>query len=397
VEFPIGKALFKTAGPAWIRDLRLSPRGDLLAFVHHPSGDLSGEVVILDLNGKRRQLSRRWFRAIGLAWSPRNEVWFAAGETVPNQIQALPVAGPERTLYVGMNPLAVQDIAPDGSALIGQGFWQNEIFFRGETSPVARSLSWNDRTTEATLSKDGRQVLLSAFGTRGETLTLLRNTSGAPPQILGEGQGLDLSTDGRWALLFTGDVLTIVPTGAGSPRTVPLHGLEPGTTRWIGGTDRVLSVAKQSSDTGYRLYSIDLDSRGVTPLSEQDLVPGHLEISPDQEWAATVDAKRRLVLHSLTGGKSATLMELAPGTAPAGWANNDELWLARVDDVNPTMVRLIRFDVKRSANVEERTFESGGAEFISDVHVTPDGRNVLFRRLRITGHLYVVRGMPGAQ
>src|SRR5207302_11398458 len=62
IEFPIGKVLFQTTG--WVSNLRISPRGDRLAFLHH-SGTGSGggtqysrwsSVAVIDLAGNLRTL-----------------------------------------------------------------------------------------------------------------------------------------------------------------------------------------------------------------------------------------------------------------------------------------------------------------------------------------------------
>jgi eukaryotic-like serine/threonine-protein kinase len=400
VEFPIGKSLFKTATPAWIVSLRVSPRGDLLAFIHRPAGFGSGEVVVLDLQGKTRQVSRRWHRAYGLAWSPQNEVWFTAGEGGPvNQIQALPVVGAERTIYTGLPGTNLQDVAPDGSPLVIQELYWRDIVFVGEGTPGQRSLAWNDRGRGgATLSADGRLVLFSALGTRGETQTLLRETSGAPPQFLGDGYAVGLSPDARWALLMTpdGKTLTIVPTGAGAPRSVSLPGgLDIGTARWLG-TNRAFSIARTSADTDWRLYSTDLGGSDTAPLSEPGIDPSHLEVSPDQGWAATLDAMGRPMLHPLAGGKPVVLTELEPGSAPAGWASKDELWFARVDDASQAVIRLTCFDIRRRRIVKERTVSpivETGAGPIQEVQVTPDGKSIVFVQDRTVGHLYVLRGL----
>ncbi len=81
LEYPIGKAIYETAG--WISNLRFSPKGDHLAFIDHPLlGDDGGTVSVVDLSGKKTDLTERWASAIGLAWSPSgDEVWFTATST----------------------------------------------------------------------------------------------------------------------------------------------------------------------------------------------------------------------------------------------------------------------------------------------------------------------------
>src|SRR2546423_5726285 len=59
LEYPIGKVLHETTG--WISNLRFSPKGDHLAFIdHNLLGDDGGTVSVVDLSGKKSDLTERW-------------------------------------------------------------------------------------------------------------------------------------------------------------------------------------------------------------------------------------------------------------------------------------------------------------------------------------------------
>jgi hypothetical protein len=81
LEFPIGKVLFETSG--WISHPRMSPRGDVIAFIDHPSpGDDGGAVAMVDLAGKKTTLTPVYATAQGLAWPPDGrEIWYTAAST----------------------------------------------------------------------------------------------------------------------------------------------------------------------------------------------------------------------------------------------------------------------------------------------------------------------------
>ena len=66
-------------------------------------------------------------------------------------------------------------------------------------------------------------------------------------------------------------------------------------------------------------------------------------------------------------------------------------------DADPSVLGLVRFDVRRRVTVEKRIVGAGGPGVIEGVHLTPDGKNIVFTQRRISGHLYVVRGLPGAR
>jgi hypothetical protein len=69
LEYPIGKVLYEMTG--WISHPRVSPKGDLVAFIDHPVlRDDGGTVAVVDLSGKRKTLSPVYATVQGLAWKP---------------------------------------------------------------------------------------------------------------------------------------------------------------------------------------------------------------------------------------------------------------------------------------------------------------------------------------
>ena len=400
LEYPIGKSLFEVTDPTWLDDVRVSPNGDVLGFIRHPDGSFAGEAVVIDLSGKTRRVSRHWHRMRGLAWSPDgDELWYTAGERLGTDIQAMPLRGPERTVYSGLNTTLLKDISPDGRVLVSQGLFERDITFLGEGITNPRSLSWYERDGPARLSPDGRWVISSGWDLQTRRLAMLRRTSGEAPQMLGEGWALDLWQDGTALLLpESADLLTLLATRGESRRDVPLPGFDVSTTRFAGGTNRAISVARAPSDKGYRLYSVDLRTGAVAPLSEEVVDDDSLEVSPGARWAATCilsNGKEVPAILSLSGGELLTISDLGPDLRPAGWANDDELWLASVNPADRSTFMLIRYSVKRRLTQGKRIVGSGGSGTVSAIHVTPDGRNIVFTQERETGHLYVIRGLTG--
>ena len=78
LEFPAGKKIYETGG--LITFPRVSPKGDLVAFLDHPGRiDNRGTVAVIDRAGRKRTLTEEWAAEQGLAWHPtRNEIWFGA-------------------------------------------------------------------------------------------------------------------------------------------------------------------------------------------------------------------------------------------------------------------------------------------------------------------------------
>src|SRR5271170_4109985 len=80
LEFPIGNILYQTTGA--IGDPRISPKGDLIAFLDQPLGSSGtlGTVATVDLKGNKKTLTQFWLGSLtGLAWSSSSdEILFTA-------------------------------------------------------------------------------------------------------------------------------------------------------------------------------------------------------------------------------------------------------------------------------------------------------------------------------
>ena len=88
LEYPIGTVLYKAPGA--IGGLRVSPKGDMVAFIDKPIlGDTGGSIMAVNRKGQTSTLSSGWTSVGGLAWSPTGEeVWFAAGKKGVNALYA---------------------------------------------------------------------------------------------------------------------------------------------------------------------------------------------------------------------------------------------------------------------------------------------------------------------
>src|SRR5271165_6269453 len=97
VEYPIGKVLYQTGG--WLSHPRVSPKGDLVAFIEHPvRRDDAGSIATVDPSGRKKTLSTGWETAWGLGWSPNgNEIWFSSTRVgYGRYLSAVTLSGKER-------------------------------------------------------------------------------------------------------------------------------------------------------------------------------------------------------------------------------------------------------------------------------------------------------------
>ena len=80
LEFPIGTLRYESS--PWVRDVRVSPKGDMVAFVEHddPVGD-NGVVRVAGPKGSQK-LTRDYGSVQGLAWSAAGDkIWYTAAES----------------------------------------------------------------------------------------------------------------------------------------------------------------------------------------------------------------------------------------------------------------------------------------------------------------------------
>ena len=98
LEYPIGRVLYDPEPPTWMSELRISPRGDRVAFVEHPvAGDVQGRSLGRRPRRARRTLASGFTAVDGASWSPTgDEFWFIATRArgAPNQFHAVSLVGP---------------------------------------------------------------------------------------------------------------------------------------------------------------------------------------------------------------------------------------------------------------------------------------------------------------
>ena len=159
LEFPIGKALYETGG--WIGHPRVSPQGDMIAFIDHPvQGDDRGTIAVIDLAGHKKNLSEEWYTVQGLAWSPNSkEVWFTASKSgVDRTLYAVALDGKERMVLRLPGALMLFDIWKDGRVLMMRASWRRELVGMVAGEAKQRDLSWLDYSYPAGLSADGKTL-----------------------------------------------------------------------------------------------------------------------------------------------------------------------------------------------------------------------------------------------
>ncbi len=403
LEYPIGKVLYEPEPPTWLSDLRVSPRGDRLAFVEHPvPRDQRGQVLVVGTDGQRRALASGFTALGGTSWSPdAREVWFCATRASggPHQIWAVSLAGRERLLYELAGTFNLQDVSRRGELLGDQAFGGTETRARGRGATQEAELPAADMSSLSDLSDDGAQILGTDTGEGGgpNFAFYLQKTDGSAPVWLGEGDGQALSPDGRHVLAVLvharPEQLIVVPTGAGETRT-----LEPGPVVrysravWDPSGQRVVFSGYDGQDVE-RVYLQDADGGAPRAVTTDDVGLPRIgrPVSPDGRRVVALGPDGLPALYPLAGGDAATIPGLGESDVPLCWsADGRDLWVARYEETPP---RIERVDV---ASGRARLWKGLGRSAPSGIQgqyrilVTPDGESYAysFNRRRMSD-LYV--------
>ncbi|HUM01214.1 MAG TPA: WD40 repeat domain-containing serine/threonine protein kinase, partial [Thermoanaerobaculia bacterium] len=312
LEFPIGKPVLETDG--WVSHLRISPDGTRLAFLDHPVyGNDSGYVSLASPGGPVVRLTGEWAGAQGLAWSrDGEEIWFTASleetEGVANggrhQLWSIRPGGKPRLVYGPPMDLNLRDISSTGAVLLSGEDRRGEVggLLRGETRE--RDLStWKDEAVNG-ISEDGSiytGIEQSAPGAGLEPFFYYRRVGESAPVRLGGGTSVGISPDGRWILRRTvsdkgSASLTLIPTGPGDPRPLPIGNVRPRAVlheraHWSLDGRRILFSGAEP-DHPARTFVLDLAGgppRPATPEGSSLAV-----LSPDGGSVAAVDAAGRI-------------------------------------------------------------------------------------------------------
>jgi serine/threonine protein kinase/WD40 repeat protein len=396
LEYPIGTTLHETDG--WLSDIRIRPGGDLIAFVDHPlRGDNLGSVAVVDLEGTVTVLQPGGSQ--GLAWSPSgDEIWSSSGR----RVVALSLNGDSRTVYVGTDPMWLEDISPDGRVLISNAGIRREMAGRASGDDVERNLSWFDWSSPQALSADGATLLFDEQNIAGNNgyLVFIRSIDGSPPVRIGIGTGRALSPDGSWALSVSdpfGEARwELLPTGIGEVRPLPEGRIHSKLwAHWLDDGERLI-VAGSEPGKPLGLYLRGLDSAEETLLTPDgiDYVRSGHAVSPDGKWvtATPIDGSPRL--YSLEGGDSIAIPGLEEGEVPVQWTGDGkEIFAYRPGELP---ARVWRVDIEsgdRSFWGELAPSDPAGVFGIDYLAISPDGAGYVYSYRRLLSTLYVFEGL----
>jgi len=407
LEFPIGKPLYETGG--WIGHPRVSPQGDLIAFIDHPvQGDDRGTLSVIDQAGHKKNLSDEWYTIQGLAWSANGkEVWFTASKSgVDRTLYAVTLDGKERMVLRLPGALMLFDIWKDGRVLMMRASWRRELvgMIAGETKQ--RDLSWLDYSYPAGLSPDGKTLLFDEEGGGGSLAysksgglsyaVYIRKTDGSPAVLLGEGGALALSPDGKSVISQTQDSpsqLRLLTTGAGEAKDLTKDNVNHTWARWFPDGKRILFSGNEPGQ-GVRLYVQDIASNKSQAITPEGVDGNAFVVSPDSQWIAGIGPDRKGYLYPVSGGDPRVIPALNPGEQPITFSSDGRsLYIYQPGELPASVNRLDIETGKRTLWRQLLPSDPAGVETIGPILMTPDAQTCIFGYHRMLADLYLVEGL----
>jgi serine/threonine protein kinase len=407
LEYPMGNVLYETIGH--VSYVRVSPRGDRIAFLDHPmKNDDRSSVAVIDLEGAKKTLTPEWASAQGLAWTPDgDEIWFAAtkGGAFRSSVYGVSLSGELRQVYAALGSIRIFDIAKNGSAVLSRESYTNGIVYSGHGDAPERELGWLGYSLPAALSDDGRTILFTeqSHSIGRDYAVCIRGTDGSPVIRLGEGTGLALSPDGRWALShlpYRDAPFELLPTGPGRKRTFPSRGYQVVGHRarfTHDGTQIVMAAHDENAVPGILVLSVDDGALKFLPVTGAiaDLRPS---------FAVSPDGREALVGHVESGETQIVPLDGAPSRPGPRLAPHDIIAAYAPDgaalyvQTGPRRIPLVAVRVDLASGAREPWLEfmpanRAGLVGMSTVLLSRDGSVFACGCARHVADLFVARGL----
>ena len=398
LEFPPGKVLYQADG--WIGHLRISPKGDNIAFIDHPElGDDGGAVAVVDLAGKKTTLSTGWDSIQGIAWSPAgDEIWFTATRTGGDRsLYAVNLSSAVRLLARVPGELTLLDVDRVGNVLLTRGNDRAGMIGLAPGDAKERDLSWLDWSSPGDLSADGRTVLFSETGEGGgpKYAVYLRKTDGSPAIRLSDGFGTGLSPDGKWALArpnIASPPLFQLPTGVGEAKPLTHDSLNHLWARWLPDGKQIVFSGNEAGH-GVRLYVETPEEAKPRPITPEGVSPFFV-ISTKGDFAASVGPDHKIYLYPVTGGEPVPVSGTTGDEAPTGWsADGRSLYVFRFGEIPARLFELELSTGKRKLWKQLEPADAAGIDTIRGITITPDAKAYIYGYIRTLSDLYVVEGL----
>ena len=399
IEYPIGKVLYETDG--FLSNVRVSPGGERIAFLEHPSRDSQrGSVCVVDKEGHKKNLTGEYSAVNQIVWGRDGDLVFFGGQLFGKgrDFKVVSLSGRVRSAS-WMQGLG--DVSRDGRFLAYRSPTRADVIGLPPGAARERNLSWLGTSEAADLSTDGRTLLFSESGPAvGKSFaTYRRKTDGSDAAFLGEGKALTLSPDEKWALAvrsLPSPRLVLLPMGAGEPRPLPGDAIIQYHWAFFFPDGRRIGFVAEEKNRPPRSYIQDLEGGPPRPFGEDGMRA--TLVSPDGKEIAGSTPDGHFLYRTDGGGSPRPIAGTRPDDFLIQWAaGGNSLFVRGAEERALTLYRVNLSTGKRELWKELAPPETAGfLEYGSGpkgVRVTPDGRSYVYTYWSRLGGLVVIEGL----
>jgi hypothetical protein len=225
----------------------------------------------------------------------------------------------------------------------------------------------------------------------------LRNVDGTLPVRLGDGSAGGLSPDGKWAIsVSTGQPqqITLLPIGAGQPRSVDVSGLEHihnGWARFLADGRRIIANANEPAHAS-RCYVLEIEGGTPKAVTPEGTVCG--PSSPDDRFVVGVGPDSAVAIYPLGTGSPRLIPRLEAGFLPVQWSSDGSvLYGYRVGEL-PSKIYKTQIDTGKQTIVQElRPSVPAGVVMVAPVVSNRDGTRFVYSYNQTLSVLYLISGL----
>ncbi|MGH9488104.1 MAG: protein kinase domain-containing protein [Terriglobales bacterium] len=409
LEYPLGHVLLSTDGN--LTSVRLSPDGRWIAFLDYPliNADNGNVEIIPASGGKPRVLASGLDSVHGLAWLPDGqqlEVAAARHMGFSDALYLISISGKERVLARVPGYIELQDVAPNGEALVTRIEDRSELLAHTAASGKEANLSWQGANFISDISPDGKEVVFCECGQTGgpEGTIFVRASDGSAPVELGQGIPMSLSPDGRYVAARVSKYvaaskghLELLPTGAGNPITLPRgpiynYGF---MSSWLPGGQTLIGMAQTAPNSPWRIFRQATSGSPPQLISGPILPNGPVPVTADGQFAlAESAADHQWYLYPLTRGAPKRYTKLPPHYLPLRFsADGKSLFAADPYRLPYTTYTIDLATGKRTPLVTITPPERAGVTGIDGPIVSANGLYYGYALDRSVSALYQVSGL----
>lgn len=395
LEYPQGTRIYETQG--WIGELRVSPDGNLVAFIDHPiRWDSLGRVMVVDRSGKGRTLTGSFSDIRGLAWAPSGkEVWFTGSNVrLSSNLFAVDLQGHQRLVWASAGGVVLQDISADGRVLFIRENRRRGIAGLFPSHASETNISWQDWSLLTRISPDGKWIFFSEEGDGGgqKYSAYMRATDGSPAIRLGDGTPYGVSPDLKWvASIVPGrpQQLWLLPTRAGEPKNLSQPGFDYDFAVWLPDGKQLLVIGREPGKKT-RSYLTTMDT-GLLKVITPEGVQGF----PTEDGKEVVSRQGDvLTYYPIAGGQPRRVKaKISNVTLPLSGQTGRYAIGAEQQEVP---LRLYRYDTVTGEKQLWRELvpsDGAGVYSINMFDITPDARWYAYSYVRDLSDVYLVDGL----